>query len=73
MGIELNAASAIHDRELRQTHFPGAAYSGAVSLDSDLRAIIDAWPGLSPAMQGAILAMVNAVNGSGVIPVGQRC
>jgi len=36
------------------------ALSPPVVADADLRAVVDAWPALSPAMRAAVLAMVRA-------------
>ena len=46
----------------------GAAESGAVGardgdFPADLRAIIDAWPGLADAVKADILAMIRAADG----------
>lgn len=50
-------ATACDEKDLGRSAFSGGAESGAISVDPSLAALVAAWPQLTDAQRGAILAI----------------
>jgi hypothetical protein len=63
-GFDAVSLTACAAKGLRQSPNQGEAESEAVCPDSDLKAVIAAWPVLPDAIKAGILAMVRTASGT---------
>jgi hypothetical protein len=61
-GFDADSVTSCIANSLSQSQDSGEAESEAVSGDSGLRAVVDAWPALPAAIKAGILAMIRAAN-----------
>lgn len=59
-GFERNSLNTLSDSSLAQSEKRGEAESEAVWPDSDLKAVVDAWPSLPEAIRAGIVALIRA-------------